>query len=299
VRMLVTGAGGFIGRALTRALAGRPEVSRVLLLDAVPPPRPADPRFELVAADLTLTEPGSVLEGIDCVIHLASVPGGTAEAEPRKSRQVNVDATLALLEHLEASPARTRFVYASTIAVLGEHAGAVSDATPLRPSLTYGAHKLMAETALADFHRRGHISGISLRLPGIVARPKGASGLRSAFMSEIFHAAAAREPFTLPVGPEASFWLMSAACAARNLVHAAFLPTTLGEAVTLPALRVTARELVAALYGDQAAVRYEPDADLQTKFGAMPLLSTPAAEALGFAHDGTLQALVAATRSAA
>ena len=117
-------------------------------------------------------------------------------------------------------------------------------------------------------------------------------------MSDIFHAAAAGEPFILPVGPEATFWMMSAACATRNLVHAAFLPETRGQAITLPALRVRAHELAKALYGESAAVCYAPDTELQAKFGAMPPLSTLAADALGFAHDGSLSALVAATRSA-
>ena len=116
-------------------------------------------------------------------------------------------------------------------------------------------------------------------------------------MSEIFHAAEAREHYTMPIGPEATLWLMSVQCAARNLVHAAFLPKAHGQAITLPALRVTARELVATLYADASLVRYEPDPDLEAKFGAQPPLNTPAAEALGFVHDGSLSALVAAARS--
>ena len=134
MRLLVTGAGGFIGRALTRALARRPDVTRVLLLDTVPPARPSDPRFDLIASDLTLNDLRSVLEGMDCVVHLASVPGGSAEADPRKSRLVNVDATLAVLEHLDAAPGTTRFVYASSIAVLGEHPESIDDRTIPRPS---------------------------------------------------------------------------------------------------------------------------------------------------------------------
>ena len=51
------------------------------------------------------------------------------------------------------------------------------------PAVTYGAHKRMVEIALADHTRRGEMSGISVRLPGIVARPGSATGFGAAFMS--------------------------------------------------------------------------------------------------------------------
>ena len=298
MRVLLTGAGGFVGQAVARKLAERDEVKFVRLLDLERPSLPSDQRFEAMAANLA--DSASIapcLDSIDAVIHLASIPGGTAEQNPALSRLVNVDGTLALLEHLDAQRAGTRFVYASSIAVFGEARQPVDDLTIPTPSLVYGAHKRMIEIALGDFHRRGAVSCIALRLPGIVARPRGNTGLKSAFMSDVFHAAFNHEPFVMPVGPEATMWLMSAEQVAENLVHAMLLPDVDGQALTLPALRVTAQALVGALYDDPSRVDYAPDEPLQAKFGALPPLSTPAAESLGFAHDGALEALVAAVRA--
>ncbi|HWU04173.1 MAG TPA: NAD-dependent epimerase/dehydratase family protein, partial [Novosphingobium sp.] len=81
MRLLVTGAAGFIGRAVTDALARQAGVEAVRLVDRVTPCLPQDARFEACCADLA--EPAealAALEGMDGVIHLASIPGGSAEA---------------------------------------------------------------------------------------------------------------------------------------------------------------------------------------------------------------------------
>ena len=294
--LLVTGAGGFIGRAVTRALISRPELGPVRLLDRTKPPKPAGShRFEAVAADLTdATALAAALEGVNGVIHLASVPGGIAEQDPALSRKVNLDATLRLLELLDARHETSTFVYASSIAVFGALQAPVDDQTALNPQLVYGAHKRMVEIAVADFHRRGRVKALALRLPGVVARPRGESGLKSAFMSDVFHAAAAGETYVMPVGPEATFWMISVSRLAANLVHAATLPVLDGRALTLPALQVSAAELVGRLYQDPGLVTYAPDPGLQAVFGSYPPLETPAAKALDFCDDGDLEGLVKA-----
>src|SRR6187397_1345450 len=101
MRIVVTGAGGFVGAAVARRLAASRRADAVVLTDRVAPPAPDDPRFSSTAADLT--QPGAVRELVadaDAIIHLASVPGGAAEADYEASRQVNLDASLALLETL-------------------------------------------------------------------------------------------------------------------------------------------------------------------------------------------------------
>jgi nucleoside-diphosphate-sugar epimerase len=282
-RILITGADGFVGRAVARALPA----GRLRLVDRR---RPDVPGAECIAADLT--DKGALpglLQGIDAVVHLAALPGGAAEADPAASRAINLDASLNLIE---AASGRARFVYASSIAVFGAPLpGRVDDATPVRPAMTYGAHKAMVELALADAIRRGDIEGIALRLPGIVARPPTPSGLKSAFLSELFWAIRDGSPYTVPVGPEATVWLMSAGCAAANLIHALGLPS--GPAITLPALRTTIAGLVDAIAGGRrAAVAYAPDAELEAQVGRQPPLETPLADSLGFRHDGDPATLV-------
>ena len=45
-----------------------------------------------------------------------------------------------------------------------------------RPKMIYGGHKAMMEEAVAMILHRGEIDGVTVRLPGILARPKGPVG---------------------------------------------------------------------------------------------------------------------------
>jgi nucleoside-diphosphate-sugar epimerase len=282
-RILLTGADGFLGRVLAQSMP--PE--RLRLVDRR---RPELPGAECIAADLTDARVlPALLEGVEAVIHLAALPGGASEQDPAASRAINLHASLNLIA---AAAGRARFVYASSIAVFGAPLpDRIDDDTPLCPGMTYGAHKAMVELALADAIRRGDIEGIALRLPGVVARPATRSGLKSAFLSDLFRAIRGREPFVVPVGPDATVWLMSAVCAAGNLIHALGVPS--GPAITLPALRSSIADLVNAVAeGGPAEIDYEPDPDLEAQFGRQPPLETPRAEGLGFHHDGDLANLM-------
>jgi nucleoside-diphosphate-sugar epimerase len=192
-------------------------------------------------------------------------------------------------------------VYASSIAVLGDPLPAlVDDATPLSPKMIYGGHKAMMEHAVAMFSNRGAIDGVTVRLPGILARPKGPSGMKSAFMSNLFHALKAGEAFTCPVSAEGTIWAQSVARCADNFLHAltldsALLPPTC--AVTLPAQRIAMGALAAEIARQCGVssnlVSYAPDPALEAAFAANPPLQTSAAKQAGFAHDGDLATLVA------
>jgi nucleoside-diphosphate-sugar epimerase len=299
VRTVITGGAGFIGRAVVARLAEIGTDDEVVLVDQVAPR--TSPGCVCRQVDLAdVTQMAQALEGADRVIHLAALPGGAAEADPVKSRSINLDVALNMIEQLGRTDRRPRLVYASSVAVFGAPLpDRVDDQTPPRPSMTYGTHKLMVEAAFADAVRRGTITGIAVRLPGIVARPAGPSGLKSAFMSDVFRKIAGRHPYALPVPPDATMWLLSSMGCADALLHAAALGASVGHhpVVTLPALRVSMSDLVAAIGAatgsDTAQVTYRPDARLTEQFGRLPPLSTPAADSLGFLHDVSLQRLVA------
>lgn len=303
MRIAVTGSGGFVGQALVTALAdaGASIVASDRALDGLPD------TIEQVVGDIgNPAVRSAILAGSpDALIHLATVPGGAAEADPAESRRINVDAMYDLLLEASAASPGLRVVFASSIAVFGDPMPPlVDDQTPLAPKLIYGGHKAMMEAAVALFSQRGMIDGVSVRLPGVLARPQGPSGLKSAFLSDLFHALRAGNAFTCPVAAQGTIWAQSVSCAAANLMHAAKcdaakLPQT--RAVTLPALRVTVGDLVAEISRQcdtlPDLVRYTPDAALQATFAAQPPLLTPAADRAGFVHDGDLAALVASALS--
>lgn len=311
MKVLITGADGYIGRTLARRLAapgaqlqGRP-IERLLLCDLRLPAAPAAGCVATVEG--SIAEAG-VIEAItsnapDVVFHLASIPSGQAEAQYALGLQVNVLATLALAQALAAPAARRpapTVVFTSSIAVYGTPLPArIDDDTPLCPALSYGAHKQMAEIFLADATRRSHLQARMLRLPGVVARPPTPTGALSAFSSELMRALVQRRPQVCPVSPQATLWLLSLQACLDNLLHAAeCAPDRLGgtAAFNLPALHVRVDALVqafdAAFPGAAAGVTYRPDEALEAQFGRLPPLHTARADAAGFRHDGSLPVLV-------
>lgn len=297
--IIITGAGGFVGRELVRMLVA--DGKSVVGIDSSVAGVPEGARA--VAGDICSAEvrAEAFRDGCSALVHLATVPGGAAEADPAASRRVNIDAMYDLLEAARATGNRPRIVYASSIAVFGDPLPpeGVDDQTPLSPKMVYGGHKAMMETAVAMMSNRGEIDGVTVRLPGILARPKGPSGMKSAFMSDLFHALRAGEAFVCPVSQGATIWAQSVSRCAENLRHALTLDSTLmpvTRAVTLPAQRITMGELAAEIArqtgADLGLVSYAPDAALEAAFGAQPALATPAAERAGFSHDGDLAALV-------
>ena len=310
MRIIVTGAGGFIGSGLVARLSrlrrlpnSSGEFSLIIAVDTqfgsdLPPD------VERYQGDLADARFRSALlaEPADVVFHLAALPGGATEADPALGWRVNGEAVFGLFDLLSRQARPARLVFASSIAVFGVPLplDKVDDQTLPLPTLSYGAHKLVAETLLADFARRGLVDGLALRLPGIVARPRRPGGHHSAYMSDIFTALAEGERFTCPVAPGSTSWLMSRERCIDNLVHAAGLPQdrlTGRRALTLPALRLSMGEIAEALarrFGSDVKdrIRFDPDAALQAQYGSYPPLFTPAAEALGFRHDGDVQALV-------
>ena len=309
-RILVTGAAGFIGRALMTALLGEAAnaTARIVLLDAVPASH-TDARIEAITGDLTdpHTISAAIGGGVDVVYHLAAVVGAAAEADYALARRVNVDATLTLFEQLRDSGVCPRVVNASSVAVFGEPPPPrVDDQTVPRPTMTYGAQKRMMEIALAQFSVRGWLDGLSLRLPAIVAKPVQ-PGVKAVFLNQLFHAFAAGENMIMPVSASGTAWLLSTEACIAALLHAGqLLPAAIGQdrSLILPALRVTMRELIDALarrYGGAGTrIDFEPDARLEAQFASQPPLTTAAANRLGFQHDGDVNQLVrSATRASA
>lgn len=306
MRVMVIGAGGFVGRQLAArllqlgSLRGH-SLDSLVLLDQVLEGLPQDHRVRHITGDIA--DPTvlrrALADGVDVVFHLVSIAAGAAERDYDLGQEVNLSASLELLNQLRNAARPPVFVYASSVAVYGAQLPPRMDEQLLpRPMLSYGAHKLMVETQLNDLARRGEVDGRALRLPGIVARPSGHTGLRSAFMSDLMHALAEGKSYCCPVSAEATAWWMSARCCVDNLIHAAqFRDLGIQRVWQLPVLQLSIGQVIGALakiFGENChdLVDYEPDADLQALFGCFPPLRTPQARALGFRHDGSAQAMV-------
>ncbi len=298
--ILVTGAGGFVGQALVRALAG---AKRIIATD----------RTGLDCGDLPgviavtgeIDDPALIArltaEPLAAIVHLATIPGGAAELDPVLAAHINVAAAMTLIDAAAAHQNRPRLLFASSIAVFGDPLPAtVNDATPVSPMMRYGAHKAMLEEWVATLTRRKAIYGLSLRLPGIVARPPAQSGMKSAFLSNLFHAMKAGQHIKLPVSAQATCWLLSRRALTDQLVAGLELVNYPDNGrLNLPALRVKMSDLVAEVARqtgrDVTLVEYTPDPAIEATFGTQPPLTTLTGDNLGLRHDGDIPALVAHT----
>jgi len=313
VNVLITGAAGFVGQALARRIHAQgslvtASVNTITLLDTNLPQAPQTTscirhiRGSLADHDLIRTSWG---EGFDFIFHLASIPGGAAEQNYELSRDVNINGTMEILEaakeQLERGGRKPKVVFASTIAVFGSPLpSAIDEGSAVNPKMTYASQKLIGETLLADFSRRGWLDGRSLRLAGVLARPPANTGQLSGFLSDMIRELGQGHTFVCPMSPGATTWAASIHNVVDNLIHAAALDeaaVSSHRTITLPALRFSMEELVDAIAlvrGDdiRSRVRYAPNPLLEELFGRFPALQTPLAERLGFGHDGDVPTLV-------
>src|SRR5438034_2145219 len=119
MHILVTGAAGFLGSRLVRALlagpAGLPQISRIVAADIASCPMD---EARVVHRIGTISDPDFVRSivdsGLDVVYHLAAVLSGQSEAEFDTGMQVNVEATRSLLEACRRLTPAPRMVFAST-----------------------------------------------------------------------------------------------------------------------------------------------------------------------------------------
>ncbi|MHC8314672.1 NAD-dependent epimerase/dehydratase family protein [Pseudomonas sp. LB3P31] len=307
MRVLITGANGFVGRELVSCLLARGSlrgqiIRSLLVLDTDLQGLPDDSRLRRHVGSITdaALMRRVLADGIDVVFHLVSIPGGAAEEQYDLGYQVNLLASLELLNQLRNKAVPPVLVYASSVAVYGgDLPPKMNEHAELRPQLSYGTHKALVERVLIDLARRGEVDGRALRLPGIVARPREPNGLRSAFMSDVMRAFAEGAAYQCPVSPEATAWWMSARCCVNNLIHAAEIDgASVAQRVwQLPVLHLSIAQVVDALaasYGQQRRelITYAVDEQLEALFGRMPPLKTPLARAAGFSHDGNAAALI-------
>jgi len=166
MKVLVTGADGFVGRYLVRRLAR--DGHRIIAAC-----RPHGPPVEWAGADVTVvpleltddrTVRNAVESGPDAVVHLAAVASNReAYADPVHAWTVNAAGTARLAEALGGS--ETRLLLVSSGEVYGPGASTPRrESDPIAPSSPYAASKAGAELAALEVWRR-------TGLPVIVARP--------------------------------------------------------------------------------------------------------------------------------
>jgi len=226
VRALVTGAAGFLGRALVRDLVGRGHEVRALV-------RSPSPALERAGARVVLGDATSgddieaAVAGCDLAFHLAGVRRAT---DPAEFLRVNAGSTRLLCEAcLAAAPRLSRLVLAGSLAASGPSATPRRESDPFSPVEAYGESKAEAERIALSF---------ADRLPVAVARPPrilGPGDRENLFFFRIARAGLA-VGFTGGVRPLS--WIDVDDCS-RGFLALADRPEAVGEAFFLASPDVT------------------------------------------------------------
>ena len=170
MKILVTGANGFVGRTLCADLVQRGfNVVAAVRRLAFEPAAVNPPRMQIEAVgDIGAhTDWTAALNGCACVVHLAArahIMRDSASSPLAAFRAVNVDGTVQLARAaLEAGI--KRFVFVSSVGIHGnQNARAFTESDAARPAEDYAVSKLEAEQAL-----RRELAGSAMEL--VIVRP--------------------------------------------------------------------------------------------------------------------------------
>ena len=180
MRVLITGAGGFIGSHLVDSqLEHGHHVRAVDLHLELLRHQAAHPRLQVIRGDITEKDiVRELVEGIDVVYHLASAHLDVSLSDEHY-HQVNVGATRSLLEAARQEGVR-RFVHCSSVGVIGdvEHPPA-NETTECNPVNIYERTKFEGERTALDFACR---TGFSV----VVVRPAWVYGPRCPRTTKLF-----------------------------------------------------------------------------------------------------------------
>ncbi len=181
-KTLITGAAGFVGRALCESLAAKGLTVRAAVRRPAAGIPHVDTSEQFVTGDITgKTDWRSALAGCDAVVHLAGrvhVMRDRAVDALSLYRAVNKDGTLNLARQAVDAGVK-RFIFASTIKVNGEGQEApYRESDRPMPQDAYAVSKWEAEQGLRDLAERTGLELVVLRFPLVYGPGVGANFLR-------------------------------------------------------------------------------------------------------------------------
>lgn len=272
MKVLITGAGGFLGQMLAESLLK--DGHSLVLTDIFEPSIPAGAanykdKATTIKADLN-EDPSVVLsKDLDGIYVFHGIMSAGSEANLELGYKVNLHSSLNLLEAVRKTCPGVRLIYASSCAAYGQPLPEwPSESTIPTPQGSYGTQKIMMEQIVNDYNRRGIISAITLRFPTISVRPGAPSQAASSWMSGMIREPLQGKECELPVADDFECWLGSPRILTENLKIVLKLP---GDCmpphirqVNVPGITATVKEMKQALkeVGGEDALKLLKDSKL-------------------------------------
>ena len=193
-KVLITGAGGFIGARLWRALAAAGhEVVGCTTSAATPPAVSGGKRHAIRLPNSTFARIVAS-ERPDWVLHCAGTSSvGASFRDPGRDFRDNVAVTECVVRSLAETRPDTRMALFSSAAVYGETSSVPADeGSPIRPISPYGFHKLTAETLCREYRACFGVPTCILRVSSVYG-----PGLRRRILWDVYQKSRARGPIVL------------------------------------------------------------------------------------------------------
>ena len=169
MKVLITGASGYLGARLVKYLAQKNRENELFLASRSGRCRWLQGLGEQVALNVEEVGKLSLPSGLDTIIHLAALNEIDC-ADTARALKVNVEGTWKLIESA-AEQGVTRFVYASTIHVYGPLKGNLNELSLPVSRHPYGFTHYMGEQLFEYALQKYGISTACLRFSNIVGAP--------------------------------------------------------------------------------------------------------------------------------
>jgi nucleoside-diphosphate-sugar epimerase len=210
--VLVTGAGGHIGREVCRLL-------RTAEIKFLPVDVDSGPAKGLITCDLTRKDHVSRLfqsHPVRAVIHLAAILPSAFHSNPFAGVEVNLNGCFELMRQAVSAKVK-RFIFASSMSVYGSSVmpRALTEEDPAAPDEPYGASKRVVELLGETLVSAQAIEFVALRIARVVG--PGIKKTSSPWRSRIFEPPGP-DPIQIPFAPDTVLSLVHAEDVARMLV---------------------------------------------------------------------------------
>ncbi|OQN98448.1 hypothetical protein B0A48_15718 [Cryoendolithus antarcticus] len=303
MKILITGAGGFVGQLLAEHLLNDGHI--LVLADIFEPPVPHraanQSNATTLKADISADASQVLSKDLDAIYIFHGIMSAGSEADFDLGYRVNLHSTLNLLEAIRKICPGVQVIYASSTATFGQPLPALpSEATVPTPQGSYGTQKAMIEMVLNDYHRREYINAFTLRFPTISVRPGKPTQAASSWMSGIIREPLQGQESVLPCPDDFEAWLCSPKTLVRNLLHALTLerdcmPPHVRQ-VLLPGITANVGQMLQALkeVGGEDAVklvkREKPSPEIKAMLDSWPIrFDVSKALGLGFVADSSFK----------